>query len=582
MNRSRLVYILLTCFATVLPTAGLLQISCAFAQVTMPATTDLAAQRDEFMYAVAKPNAARVLAMLRAGLAPDFNFNELIPGRSGESPLTMSIGRDQLDVARLLLEAGAAPSRLDGHGSTAIHRARSPEAMKLLARYKADLDAQDQRGMTAVALTAERGDLPTLDELLAAGARLDAPLRGTDLFVRAVEARHPEMVAALLARGLDPRTPPTKALWRLVEDGDTANVRLLASKGVDVNEQRGRETLLQRALFRKHWEIAGMLLDAGVTVRTEDATSVAKLASFHPPMLARLRAAGVDVNATGDGGNTALASLVMERPMAIRSAGGGTAASVAQNAVTGETVVTTRTAPMPVKEIPAPDNVARVKALLGNGADANRKIGEETPLMLAMRSPGKSRELAEALIDAGGRIDVDMAIPFSGERGEAGGGLFSIAPDVTAGMNIGPLTWALINHRPDIAIRLMERERKITRADRDLLYFAATMEQWDALVAAVPYGANVATANRAGVTPLMLAANAGRAEAVRALLGGGANVNARSAKDWPPFLEKNFMAQAGHGRGPPPLVGGYTALRSAREKGHGEVVKLLAAAGARE
>jgi ankyrin repeat protein len=454
--------------------------------------------------------------------------------------------------------------------------------MQLLVRYKADLDAQDQRGMTAVALAAERGDLPTLDALLAAGARLDAPLRGADLLERVIEARHAEMIAALLARGLDVRTPPTKAFWRLVDKGDTANVRLLIAKGVDVNERRGQEALLQRALFRKQWEIAGMLLDAGAAVRAEEAASVAALASFHPPMLARLRAAGVDVDAAGGAGKTALATLLMERPMSIRAAGGGTAAGVAQNAVTGETVVTTHSAPVPVKEIPAPDNVARVKALLGSGADVNRKIGEETPLMLAVRSPGKSRELAEALIDAGGRIDVDLAIPFSDKRGEERGGLFGVAPEVTAGMNIGPLTWVLMNKQPDIAIRLMKRDRKIARADRDLLYFAATLAQWDALVAAVPYGANVATADRAGVTPLMLAANVGQVAAVRAMLDGGANVNARSAQEWPPFLERNFMAQGAHGHGPPPLVGGYTALRAAREKKHDEVVKLLAAAGARE
>jgi hypothetical protein len=39
---------------------------------------------------------------------------------------------------------------------------------------------------------------------------------------------------------------------------------------------------------------------------------------------------------------------------------------------------------------------------------------------------------------------------------------------------------------------------------------------------------------------------------------------------------------AGHSPSPPRLVGGYTALRAAKERGHADVVRILEAAGGRE
>jgi ankyrin repeat protein len=150
-------------------------------------------------------------------------------------------------------------------------------------------------------------------------------------------------------------------------------------------------------------------------------------------------------------------------------------------------------------------------------------------------------------------------------------------------MSVGPLTWAAQYGRPDVALRLIKRDRQITRADRHLLYFAAAAGQWDLLMGSLPYTREVNVSNRADVTPLMLAADAGQASAVPALLAAGANVNARSVRSWPPLLETNLgAALAGHSPSPPKLAGGYTALRAAREKGHADIARMLEAAGGRE
>lgn len=564
------------------------------------------ARHDELAGAIVKADAQRVAAWIKAHRELDFNFNDVTHGRTHQSPLTLAIGRNHLEIARLLLDAGAAINRADGDGRSAIHYARSPEAVRLLAQRGADLNAQDRYGRTAAANAIERGDAGAADGLIASGARLDAPLKGTDLLTRAAESRRPETIAALLDRGVDPRKPPNRALWIVIDNGDTASALLLIRKGADVNfsDSRG-EPLLTRALFRQRWEVAEALVNAGAAVKPQDAKGCrhgsytcqsiqpARLATFNPAILAKLTAKGLDVNTVAADGHSALTSIIEDQPMAVRAVSAGVyAVGVGQNPVTGEVAATASSSrPERVTEIPAPDNAARVKVLLDARADPNLKYRDATPLMLAIALPGKPPAMLDALIRAGGRIEseavlvrADRSNPASGEIGAR---TIAVEDGIITGMSVGPLTWALWRDRPDIAVRLLERDRKVTHADRHLLYFAAANGKWDLLMSALPYTREVNAANRADVTPLMHAALAGRADAVRALLAAGANVNARSAKSWPPPGDPDYVgfslgALSGHGMRLPTLVGGYTALRAAREAGHTEVARILREAGGRE
>jgi len=335
----------------------------AAAGAPAPPATDTAAtsasalfvQRDQLQTAIAKRDAKRVTAFIRSGMDLNFNFNELAPRqRTGESPLTMAINRERLEIARLLLDAKADPNRNDDFGRRPIHCARSAEAVRLLVQFGADPNARIEFDDT---ITKPLAETALADR---AGTPHPGPLP------QAERGRSPDRNDAL---------PPT--------------------------------------------EIAG-----------------------------------------------------------------------------------------------------------------NRQ-GELT------------------------------------------------------GMRVGPLTWAVLYGRGDVALQLLERDRKITAAHRHLLYFAAFAGYWDLLISALPHTKEVDAANRADVTPLMLAADAGHVEAVRALLAAGAKVNARSARRWPPLLEHNPLddfpaALAGHSPAKPRLVGGYTALRAANEKGHTEVVHLLVAAGGKE
>ena len=423
------------------------------------------------------------------------------------------------------------------------------------------------------------------------------------------------LAASLLATAQDSRTPRpadlTQELWRTVDAGDAAKARELLRKGADPNADNGRERILLRALFRKKWEVAEALVEAGASLKIPDrpgcermnyceSIQAALFASFDPPLLARLKSRGLDLDAVDVTGYTALTKVVVEQPMAIRAVGGAVQAAVAQSPRTGQTVVTQSQPARTVAEIPAPDNAARLKALLDAGVDPNRKYRQLTPLMLVLATHGRPPAMAEALIAAGARIEHDATVPPLKGRDD----VRAIPPDIatvtvdadspTVGgnyqdtltdMRVGPLGWAVMIGRSDIAQRLLERDRRIESADRNLAYFAADAGSWDLVLAALRYKAEANVANRAGVTPLMLAAHAGRADVVRALIGAGADVRARSSRSWPPLLERKLgdelgAAIAGHSPSKPRLVGGYTAMGAAKERGHERVVSVLRDAGA--
>ena len=633
-GRVTLLALLAVC-ATAVPVTALAQTA---AGAPAPPVTDTApaappstlfVQRDQLQTAIVKRDAKRVAAFIRSGMDLNFNFNDLAPRqRTGESPLTMAINREHLEIARLLLEAKADPNRNDDFGRRPIHCAKSAEAVRLLAQFGADPNGLDATGRSAIVNAVEHGDVRALDMLLANGARLDAPIKGSDLFARAIEWRHPDLIPVLLEHGANPSSPPTQALWLLIENGDTERALLLIRSGADVDARNDRDWLLTRALFRQRWEIAEALIDAGAKVQLPDtpgcgrqfrdcpSIQLARFATFNPPTLAKLKAKGLDLDASGPDGHTALTSIIVERPMAIRAVAAGTAAAVAQNATTGEAVVKSTQPSAPTREIPAADNPARVKTLLAAGANPNKKYQTLTPLMLAVALQDKPMGMTDALIARGARIEFDEIIPKpsaetaladragtphpgplpQGERGRSTPDRNDALPlaeiagnrqGELTGMRVGPLTWAVLCRRPDVALQLLERDRKITSADRDLLYFAAFAGYWDLVIGALPHTKEVDAANRADVTPLMLAADAGHIDAVRALLAAGAKVNARSARHWPPLLEQKPLedfpaALAGHSPSKPKLVGGYTALRVAQEKGHTEVAHLLVAAGGKE
>lgn len=96
------------------------------------------------------------------------------PNGNDETALMMAALRGQLDMARRLLERGAAVNR---PGWTPLHYAGSgpePRMVALLLERGAAVDARSPNGSTALMLAASYGPEAAIDLLLARGASLQA------------------------------------------------------------------------------------------------------------------------------------------------------------------------------------------------------------------------------------------------------------------------------------------------------------------------------------------------------------------------------------------------------------------------
>ena len=110
----------------------------------------------------------------------------------GDTPLHLAAAGLRYDAARVLLAAGAPVNAVNRRGAAALHYACDPRPLSPAW----DPDAQRR----------------VIELLVSAGAAVDQPDRGgvTPLH-RAVRARSPAAVAALLSAGADPRAATRKA-----------------------------------------------------------------------------------------------------------------------------------------------------------------------------------------------------------------------------------------------------------------------------------------------------------------------------------------------------------------------------------
>ena len=70
------------------------------------------------------------------------------PNRSGETPLKLAVTYGNIEIIKYLLENGADPNQRTGVGDYPIHGADSPEIVRLLWKYGADINSIDDRGLS--------------------------------------------------------------------------------------------------------------------------------------------------------------------------------------------------------------------------------------------------------------------------------------------------------------------------------------------------------------------------------------------------------------------------------------------------
>ena len=142
-------------------------------------------------------------------------------------------------------------------------------ALRALIRKKADVNAPQRDGSTALHWAVHRDDLEAADLLIAAGANVRAATREevTPLAMACLEASVP-MVERLLKAGADPRERGPNGETMLMfaaRNGRVDLIKRLAAAGVDVNAReniRGT-TALMWAIVERHSEAVRTLLAAG-------------------------------------------------------------------------------------------------------------------------------------------------------------------------------------------------------------------------------------------------------------------------------------------------------------------------------
>ena len=160
-------------------------------------------------------------------------------------------------------------------GASAAHAATSEiadaamrgdrEAVRAALARKADVNAAQVDGTTALHWAVERDDVELAEVLLTAGARVSARTREgvTPLQLAAINGSA-GMLGRLIKSGADPNAPLTPArdtaLMVAARTGKTDAIRLLLEAGADINAQEiwGGTTALMWAVAGGHAEAANL------------------------------------------------------------------------------------------------------------------------------------------------------------------------------------------------------------------------------------------------------------------------------------------------------------------------------------
>lgn len=158
----------------------------------------------------------------------------------------------------------------------------------------ADVNARDDSGSTALMWAAHGGDVSVVNLLIASGADIHAKAHtGATALINAIAARREAAAVALIDAGADPNGRGNAArnfLETAAESGMSEVVAALIRNGTDLSGHGA--SALAYAVSRGHYEVAVLLLDAGVDPRSPAASSeyslLARAASSGNPALVQL------------------------------------------------------------------------------------------------------------------------------------------------------------------------------------------------------------------------------------------------------------------------------------------------------
>jgi ankyrin repeat protein len=418
------------------------------------------------------------------------------------------------------------------------------DAVRAALARKADVNAPQIDGTTALHWAVERDDSDLADLLIRAGARVSVPTREGVLPLQLAAVNgSPAMIDRLLKAGADPNAPLTPAgdtaLMMAARTGKSDAIRVLLEAGANVNarETWGGTTALMWAVAEGHAAAARLLIEGGAEVNArsnyvaaangrgfEGRTPVANRAEAQPeefasgwltPLMFAARdgnlelarilvAAKADVDAVSGDGKTALALAIFNGQYDLASFLVDSKADVnkadAQRftplfwAVDRRNMETAPNFPWMVTADPMP----LIRKLLDAGADPNALVNN-TP-RARMREGSPRIVFATALMRAAFSADLEL-VQLLLERG-ADPAIVSRDGETMVSAASG-LAFIHGYHRP--------------RPAEDRLQIVKLFVQ---------LGNDVNQADDYGITPLMAAANIGDVPLIQYLIDAGADLSA--------------------------------------------------------
>jgi len=247
-------------------------------------------------------------------------------------------------TVRALLKQRANVNATEADGMTALHwavRANELGTVQLLLRSGANAKAANRYGITPLSLAATNGNAAMVETLLKAGADPKAATPdGETILMTAARSGNPDAVKAILARGVEinarEKWQDQTALMFAAAENNAAAVKVLVQAGADMNLHskewnfpeykyetngmavfqlpRGGWTALMFAARQNAKEAAAMLADlkADLNAQDPDGTTALQLAVFnvHYDLATMLLSKGADPNVQDNSGMTALYAAV--------------------------------------------------------------------------------------------------------------------------------------------------------------------------------------------------------------------------------------------------------------------------------
>jgi uncharacterized protein len=197
----------------------------------------------------------------------------------GTTALSWAAHWDDLDVADLLIGAGANANMANEYGVTPVWEAcnnASAAMVEKVLKAGANPNAMLRAGETSLMRCARTGNPDAVKLLLVRGADINAkePTRGQTALMWALEESHPAVAAILIEGGADVHAKSKAGFTPLsfaARRGDLASARLMLEKGADPNEAApGGLNALLMATDSGREEFAIFLLEHGANSNSVD------------------------------------------------------------------------------------------------------------------------------------------------------------------------------------------------------------------------------------------------------------------------------------------------------------------------